>query len=222
MNSKGKKVIGKSVLFFITLFSFTALSACTGSTENNAEPIKQTSDTLQHAYFAAGCFWCVEAIFESIEGVYEVTSGYAGGKEKNPTYDQVSSGKTGHAETVKIDYNPKVVSYETLLEAFFGSHDPTTLNQQGPDFGTQYRSIIFYQNQAESVAAEKMIQKLLDQKVFDKITTEVIPLEKFYPAEIYHQDYEKNHPDNPYVQKVSRPRIDAFKRKFKHILKKDE
>ncbi len=200
---------------------FIALSACSQGTEtaNSKKKVRKNLDSLQTAYFAAGCFWCVEAIFESIEGVEEVESGYSGGSEKNPTYELVCSGKTKHAETVKIYYDSSKVSYTALLEAFFGSHDPSTLNQQGPDIGVQYRSIIFYENAQEKALTDDYIKKLLNQKAFPAITTEVVPLVKFYKAEIYHQNYEEIHPDNPYVKSVSRPRINAFKKKFKSLIK---
>jgi peptide-methionine (S)-S-oxide reductase len=200
---------------------FFALSACSqvSDSEKTEKKIVKNLDSLQTAYFAAGCFWCVEAIFESIEGVEEVESGYSGGTEKNPTYALVCSGKTKHAETVKIYYDSSKVSYNSLLEAFFGSHDASTLNQQGPDFGVQYRSIVFYENAQEKAFTEKYIQKLLKEKAFPKITTEVVPLVKFYPAEIYHQNYEETHPDNPYVKSVSRPRLNRFKEKYGQLLK---
>ena len=178
------------------------------------------SPKFKTAYFAAGCFWCVEAVFESIEGVEDVTSGYAGGTEKNPTYELVCSGNSKHAETIKITYDSTKINFDTLLIAFFGSHDPSTLNQQGPDFGPQYRSIIFYQNLSEKKSAEKMITDLLKRKVHTKITTELTPLSVFYPAEVYHQDFEKNNPDNGYIQYVSKKRLDKFKKKLPHLLKK--
>ena len=200
---------------------FFALSACSqvSDSEKSEKKVVKNLDSLQTAYFAAGCFWCVEAIFESIEGVEEVESGYSGGTEKNPSYELVCSGKTKHAETVKIYYDSSKVSYNILLEAFFGSHDASTLNQQGPDFGVQYRSIVFYENVQEKDYTEKYIQKLLKEKVFPKITTEVVPLVKFYKAEIYHQNYEETHPDKPYVKGVSQPRLNRFKEKYGQLLK---
>lgn len=201
---------------------FSALLACSQSNEqtNTLPQSEKNLDSLQTAYFAAGCFWCVEAIFESIEGVEEVISGYSGGTEKNPTYEMVSSGRTQHAETVKIIYDSTIITYDTLLIAFFGSHNPSTLNQQGPDIGMQYRSMIFYQNESEKKLAENYILQLLTAKQFSKITTEIVSLDKFYQAEIYHQNYEKINPENPYVQKVSLPRLHAFKAKFAFLLKK--
>jgi peptide-methionine (S)-S-oxide reductase len=203
---------------------FIALCACSQREQQAANNTKEKKsanlDSLQTAYFASGCFWCVEAIFESLDGVEEVVSGYAGGKEKNPTYEQVSAGLTGHAESVKIYYDSTKLSYQTLLEVFFGSHDPTTLNQQGPDRGKQYRSAVFYKNAGEKTAADKYIQELLKAKTFSKITTEVAPFTGFFKAEDYHQDYEQINPDNSYVRAVSIPRLNKFKQKFPKLLKK--
>jgi peptide-methionine (S)-S-oxide reductase len=203
---------------------FITLCACSQKEEQTrskgTEKKAANLDGLQTAYFASGCFWCVEAIFESVDGVEEVVSGYAGGKEKNPTYEQVSAGLTGHAESVKIYYDSTKVSYQSLLEVFFGSHDPTTLNQQGPDRGKQYRSAIFYKNQGEKTAAETYIQELLKAKTFSKITTEIVPFSGFFEAEEYHQDYEQLNPDNSYVRAVSIPRMNKFKQKFPKLLKK--
>jgi peptide-methionine (S)-S-oxide reductase len=172
------------------------------------------------AYFGSGCFWCVEAIFETVKGVKEAESGYCGGTTKNPTYEQICTGRTGHAETVKVTYDPNVISYSDLLRVFFNSHDPTTLNQQGPDKGTQYRSVIFYSNESEKELAKNYIKNLLDKKTFKEITTTLEPFSTFYPAEAYHQDFEKRNPDYPYVKQVSIPRLKAFKNKTKDLLKK--
>ena len=175
------------------------------------------------AYFASGCFWCVESVYESLKGVEEVYSGYAGGKTKNPTYYQVISGKTGHAETVEVIYDPNVINFATLVEVFFDSHDPTLLNKQGPDRGTHYRSIAFYQNHVEKKIIEDHISNLMNAKVFQqKIVTEVKQLLKFYYAENYHQDYEKNNPNDLYILNVSKPRLNKFKAKSPELLKKEE
>lgn len=179
-----------------------------------------TKSTNHEAYFASGCFWCVELIFENVRGVTEVYSGYAGGHTVNPTYKKIGSGSTGHAETVKILYNPSEVSFATLVDVFFGSHDPTTLNRQGPDQGTQYRSIAFYSSEEEKAIIESHISKLIDSKVYkDEIVTEVKPITKFYLAEEYHQDFEKKNPDHAYVQSVSIPRYHLFKSKYAHLIK---
>ena len=174
------------------------------------------------AYFASGCFWCVEAVFESVKGVKETVSGYSGGVLKNPTYEQICTGKLQHAEAVEVYYDSAVVTYETLLKVFFGSHDPTTANRQGPDRGPQYRSIVFYQDAQEKTIAEKYIKTLKDSGSFGApIVTELLAFEIFYKAEEYHQDYERKHPDNGYIQSVSIPRLNRFKAKFPELLKKE-
>ena len=174
---------------------------------------------MSKAYFASGCFWCVETIYESLDGVKEVYSGYAGGSTINPNYYQVMSGKTGHAEAIEIIYDSNKVSFDTLLKVFFDSHNPTTPNRQGPDYGTQYRSIAFYENLGEKKIIENSIKTLLDNKTFFKVTTEVKKFNKFYEAEDYHQDYKKKNPYNPYIMKVSAPRINKFKMDFSELVK---
>ena len=176
---------------------------------------------LKNAYFASGCFWCVESIYESLEGVNDVVSGYSGGWLKNPSYRQVLTGKTGHAESIKISYNPNQISFSKLVEVFFASHDPTTLNKQGPDIGPHYRSIAFYETNEEKIIIEKEIKRLLDNKVYDLIVTEVKNFEIFYLAESYHQDYKIKNPNNPYIWNVSVPRIEKFKSNYSDFLKKD-
>lgn len=177
------------------------------------------SQVKKEAYFASGCFWCVESIFESLIGVEEVESGYSGGKTNDPTYYQVLTGKTGHAESVRIVYDETKISFKKLVEIFFASHDPTTLNRQGPDIGSHYRSIAFYQNKSEKEIILKEISKLEKNDFYSKIVTEVKKFDKFYIAEDYHQDYKLNNPNNPYLLKVSVPRIKDFKKKFPTILK---
>lgn len=168
------------------------------------------------ATFAEGCFWHAEIVFQSLKGVRDAVSGYAGGHTTNPTYEEVSSGSTGHAETVQVYYNPAVVSYETLVKAFFASMDPTQLNRQGNDAGTEYRSIAFYRTDAEKKIIEAEIKRLTDEKKYsDKIVTEVKPYDTFYTAEDYHQEYISHNPDNPYVQNVSIPDFMKFRREFK-------
>lgn len=212
------------LFFAIIVFSFSLASCAQSSGRINKKEHKPVThrnlDSLQTAYFASGCFWCVEAVFESVEGVEEAISGYAGGKELSPTYEQVSYGKTGHAETVKVYYDSSLVSFSTLVDVFFNSHDPSTLNQQGPDRGTQYRSIAFYQSLEEKKVIEEKIANLLAEKTYGVITTEVTPFETFWEAEDYHQDYERNHPENGYVRSVSIPRLNAFKKKMPEVLKK--
>ena len=171
------------------------------------------------AYFASGCFWCVESIYENLKGVVNVDSGYSGGSTINPTYYQVISGNTGHAETIEVVYDSSIIDFKTLVNVFFGSHDPSTLNRQGPDVGTQYRSVAFYSSNEEKNIIKNEIDRLLKNKVYKKITTEVIPFKKFYVAENYHQDYKKKNPNDLYIMKVSAPRINKFKMNFKEILK---
>ena len=168
------------------------------------------------AYFASGCFWCVEAIFETVEGVIDAESGYCGGTVTNPTYSQICSGSTGHAETVKVTFRSDRVTYEKLLEVFFNSHDPSTLNQQGPDKGTQYRSAIFFKEEKQRDLARKFILNLKRQEQFSHITTTIEKMTKFYPAEKYHQDFVKNNPYHPYVVSVSKPRKLKFLKKLKN------
>lgn len=218
----------KISFLFIILFSLSSLVSCSQANEDHlpAKKEKLTQEELSKlskAYFASGCFWCVEAIFESVRGVKEAVSGYSGGETANPTYELVSAGRTKYAESVAVYYDSTVVTYPTLLEVFFGSQDPTTLNRQGPDVGPQYRSIVFYQNEQEKRLAENYIKKLDASGQFSgKIVTEVTPFRKFYEAEAYHQDYERNHPNDPYIQTVSIPRIKKFEAKFPELLKKNE
>jgi peptide-methionine (S)-S-oxide reductase len=177
---------------------------------------------LKTAYFASGCFWCVEAIFESVKGVDEVVSGYAGGSEKNPTYNQVAAGRTSHAEAVKVFYDPNKVSFLQLLDVYYGSHDPTALNYQGPDYGSQYRSIAFYQNETEKSLIDEYIKALEASGVYKKpIVTEVLPFTIFYEAEEYHQDFERKNPNNRYILNVSVPRLKRFQRLFPELLKEN-
>jgi|SRR3989344_4123986 len=176
----------------------------------------------QIAVFGGGCFWCTEAVFKKLKGVVSVVSGYAGGSAQNPSYSQVSRGITGHAEVIKIEFNPKVVNFRDLLEVFFAMHDPTTPNQQGADMGEQYRSIILYTNEAQKQEAEKIISEIADQKIYNNpIVTEIKPLEQFYEAEDYHQDYFNKNPSQPYCQVVINPKLDKFKKKFTSLLKDD-
>ena len=208
------------ILFIITLQTCISSSTPTNSSKVIWMPTNKEQEGMKKAYFASGCFWCVEAIYESVNGVREVYSGYAGGFTKNPNYNQIGTGRTGHAEAVEVIYNPKIVSFETLLKVFFGSHDPTTPNRQGPDFGSQYRSIAFYTSNEERIIIQDYIQILENGEYFSKeIITEIKPLEKFYYAEQYHQDYEKNNPNNPYVRKVSIPRLQKFKKQYPELLK---
>lgn len=174
----------------------------------------------EKAVFAGGCFWCTEAIFKALRGVVSVVPGYTGGAKANPTYEEVCSGTTGHAEAVKIEFDPAQVSYESLLTVFFGTHDPTTRNRQGNDVGTQYRSAVFYSSPAQKAAAEKMIADInASSAEGGPVVTEVAPLGEFYEAEDYHKDYFSNHPENPYCELVINPKLDKVQKEFYALLK---
>ncbi len=206
-------------VLFLSLFMLAGFASC-GQQKQKAVAKKVQKDLSKYsqAIFASGCFWCVEAVFESVKGVEEAVSGYCGGKEPNPTYEKVGSHTTGHAEAVQVYYDASLVSYATLLKVYFASHDPTQVNGQGPDRGTSYRSIIFYQNSDEKMQAEKYIAQL--QKNYTKpIAAEVVPLEKFWKAEDYHQDYVEHNPDVPYVRMESIPRIRRFQKQFPELIK---
>lgn len=187
----------------------------------NAEPVEvPIQKGKARAYFASGCFWCVEAIYESVKGVSEVISGYSGGHTKNPTYEASNTGRTGHAEAVEVIYDPNIVSFSTLVDVYFGSQNPTQVNGQGNDIGSQYRSIIFYQNDEQKQTIETK-KTALSKKLNAKIAAEVYPFQRFWKAEDYHQNYERLHPENPYIQNVSIPRLNRFKRKFPELLKEN-
>lgn len=175
------------------------------------------------ASIAGGCFWCMEAIFLEIKGVQKVESGYSGGDVPNPTYEQVCTGKTGHAETVQITFDPKIISYKQILQIFFTMHDPTTPNRQGSDFGTQYRSVIFYKDKEQKEIAEEVKKEIEGEKVWDKPTvTEIVPLKTFYKAEEYHQNYFKNNPLQPYCMVVILPKVLKLRKKYYDMLKKND
>ncbi|MEM1001239.1 MAG: peptide-methionine (S)-S-oxide reductase MsrA [Bacteroidota bacterium] len=175
---------------------------------------------LARAYFASGCFWCVEAVYESVKGVEEVINGYAGGYTNNPTYEASNTGRTGHAEAVEVIYDPNVVSFASLVDVYFGSQDPTQVNGQGPDRGSQYRSIIFFQDEEQkNIILKKKAD--LAKELDAEIAAEVYPFQKFWVAETYHQNYERLHPNQPYIRKVSIPRLNRFKTKFPELLKEE-
>lgn len=188
-------------------------------TEKNMADINSKLDT---ATFGAGCFWCIEAVFQRLEGVDTVISGYTGGQTLNPTYKDICTGMTGHAEVAQITYNPEIISFDELLEVFWATHDPTTLNQQGNDVGTQYRSAIFYHNDEQKQKAEFYLKRLTEEKVFSKkIVTEITPLAKFYVAENYHQNYYNNNTSQGYCSFVISPKVDKLKKVFPNKLKKE-
>lgn len=218
-------------LLTLLLAAAAGLASCA---QNNAKPVKndtltsgtnnkQTMATTDTATFANGCFWCTEAIFEQLEGVISATSGYTDGHVKNPTYKEVCTGETGHAECLQIVYDPSKISFDELLEVFWKTHNPTTLNRQGNDVGTQYRSGIYYHNQEQKEKAEHYKTELDKSGAFDDpIVTEIKPFTVFYPAEDYHQQYfENNENNNPYCSIVIRPKVEKFKKVFKEKLKKN-
>jgi peptide-methionine (S)-S-oxide reductase len=178
-------------------------------------------NNLEVATLAGGCFWCLEAVFDELKGVESVESGYSGGHVPNPSYSQVCDDTTGHAEVVRVSFDPQVLSYHDLLKVFFSIHDPTTLNRQGNDVGSQYRSAIFYQTPEQKTVAEQVIQELTAQKLWDDpIVTELVPLDKFYMAEDYHQEYFKNNPFQGYCRVIIAPKVNKFRQKFMEQLKK--
>jgi peptide-methionine (S)-S-oxide reductase len=179
----------------------------------NATEVSSTNPQVELATFGGGCFWCLEAVFEQVPGVLSVTNGYAGGTKPNPTYKEVCSGLTGHAEVVQVSFDPAKVSYERLLDIFWEVHDPTSLNRQGNDVGTQYRSVIFYHTEQQRRAAER--SKAAAQRRFTRpIVTEIVPLTRFYPAEGYHQGYYRNHPEAPYCRLVIRPKVEHIQKRL--------
>jgi len=183
----------------------------------------QTNQNLQEATFGAGCFWCVEAIFGELKGVQSVEAGYAGGHVKNPSYKEVCSGNTGHAEVARIVYEPEVISFEELLQVFWHLHDPTTKNRQGADVGTQYRSVIFYHNEKQKESAERLLEEIDQSNLWqDPIVTDIEPLSNYYPAEDYHQDYFEKHKAGGYCQTVIAPKIKKLHQNFGHIIKEKE
>lgn len=214
----------------LVLLSFQA--SCQSNEKNKKEEAKlqkelkpvqvPAKDGYEFAYFASGCFWCVEAVYESVKGVRESVSGYSGGYTDNPTYEDSNTGLTGHAEAVEIMYDPKVVSFASLVDVYFGSQNISQVNGQGPDHGSQYRSIIFYQNAEQKKIIDAKIAALEKELGKGKVAAQVLPFQKFWVAEEYHQDFEKLHPDHPYIQRISIPRLQRFKAKFPELLKEQE
>ena len=213
-----------ATLLLCLTFSFTSCQTKKEDSKNqldikNASPVEvPLKDGMARAYFASGCFWCVEAVYESVKGVSEVINGYAGGHTKNPTYQSSNTGRTGHAEAVEVIYDPTVVSFSTLLDVYFGSQNATQVNGQGPDRGSQYRSIIFYQNETQKTLIE-LKKEALAKSLNATIAAEVYPFQKFWKGEDYHQNYERLHPNNSYIRNVSIPRLRKFQQKFPHLLK---
>ena len=209
----------KTFIFISILMTFLVLS-CTGKVNSKQKLKEDMSIGTDTITFGAGCFWCVEAVFQQVKGVTKVTSGYMGGKLKNPTYREVCSGLTGHAEVCQLVFDSKVVSVDKLLEIFWQTHDPTTLNRQGHDIGTQYRSAVFFHNEEQKTKATSWKKQLNDKKVFpNPIVTEITPASTFYPAEDYHQNYFQENGEEPYCQVVIKPKMDKFLKEFKSVLK---
>jgi peptide-methionine (S)-S-oxide reductase len=176
--------------------------------------------TLKTAVLGGGCFWCTDAVFSEVTGIVKTECGYSGGNVRNPSYELVCSGSTGHAEVVRLTYDPLKIDYRSILEIFFATHDPTTVDRQGPDYGSQYRSIILYQTEEERQIATSLIAELTKQKTFnDPIVTEVVPLAEFYPAEEYHQKFFSRNPDKPYCRIVISPKVSKFRKKHQDLLK---
>ena len=211
------------IIFLTSVTGYSCKEVKSTKIESEKSEMDSTQDmNLEKATFGGGCFWCTEAIYERVEGVHSVVSGYAGGTVKNPTYKQVCDGTTGHAEVTQITYDPKDVSYDELLEIFFKTHDPTTLNRQGADVGTQYRSVIFYHNDEQKQKAEYYKSELNKSGAWDNpVVTEISPLINFYSAEDYHQDYYANNPNQGYCAFVIGPKVEKFEKVFKNKLKKE-
>lgn len=206
----------KTVLFSVaTLCLLVCPENVFGQIDSNKPEVKGAEEKLAKVTFGGGCFWCVEAVFENVRGVEDVVSGYAGGRRPNPNYKQVCTGRTGHAEVCEIKYNPEEVSFKELLEIFWKTHDPTTLNRQGVDVGTQYRSVIFYHDVEQKKVAEKYKNSLDESGAFaNKIVTQITKAPKFYVAEDYHQDYYRKNPGQGYCAAVVRPKVEKFKKVF--------
>ena len=201
---------------FLVVVAIIFNVSCFAQSKND----KINYDKMDTITFGAGCFWCVEAIFENLKGVVSVKSGYAGGTVKNPSYKEVCTGKTGHAEAVQIIYNPRIITFKELLEVFWTVHDPTTLNRQGADVGTQYRSVIFYHTEKQRELSIEYRDKLEDEGVFQNpIVTEITPFTNFYEAEDYHQDYYELNGEQPYCRAIIKPKVEKFKKVFEDKLK---
>lgn len=194
-------IILKIFVYFVIIFSLS-----------NAKIQIMIKRKTERAYFAGGCFWCLEASFRLLPGVISVISGYAGGNTENPTYEQVSAGETNHAETVEIEYDPEIISYKELLKIFFMIHDPSAKNRQGADIGTQYRSVIFYATENQKNEAKKIKDQLEKSKEFPRVTTELLPLKKFWPAEEYHQNYFEKNPSHAYCQRAIKPKTEKIEK----------
>lgn len=211
----------RNLLFAFSIAATILLPSvsCDSHQSKNQEEMKTTDKRYQTATLGGGCFWCVEAIYLDIRGVISVTSGYSGGKIKNPTYREVSSGMTSHAEVIQIVFDPEIISYRDIVTIFFHVHDPTTLNRQGADVGTQYRSVIYYHDENQKLVAEEVMKETAASKIWnDPLVTELSPYTAFYKAEDYHQDYYANNPSASYCTYVISPKVEKFRKKFKELL----
>jgi peptide-methionine (S)-S-oxide reductase len=213
---------------YVFLFFLLPLNLVCGQDERIMEIVEQEEEFLKHnpsmedyeqITLGAGCFWCVEAIFQELKGVKSAVSGYSGGHVKNPSYREVVGGQTGHAEVIQVTFDPDVIPLETILEVFWSTHDPTTLNRQGADVGTQYRSAVFFHNEMQGKVAEKSKNEVASELWDDPIVTEITPFEQFYVAEDYHQNYYANNPDQGYCRVVINPKLNKFRERFKDWLK---
>lgn len=221
-SSRVVAISGVSLLLMLGLpLALLAAAAPADTSDAKDEPAASAADKLETATFGSGCFWCTEAVFQRLEGVHTAVSGFSGGRLQNPTYKQVLTGRTGHAEVVQVTFDPEVIPYKDLLEVFWKTHDPTTLNRQGPDVGTQYRSVIFYHTDEQKELAEFYKQRINESKMFlAPVVTEISPFEAFYPAEGYHQEYFDRNGRQPYCYNYIRPKISKFEKVFKEKLKK--
>ena len=216
----------KNLATFMICLTFSFTSCQTKKTKTNKQqevinsaPIEvPLKNGMARAYFASGCFWCVEAVYESVKGVSEVINGYSGGYTENPTYPASNTGRTGHAEAVEVIYDPETIDFSTLVDVYFGSQNISQVNGQGPDRGSQYRSIIFYQNEDQKTIITQKIKTISEQQNIT-VAAEVYPFQKFWKGEDYHQNYERLHPNNSYIRNVSIPRLRKFQQKFPHLLK---
>lgn len=212
-----------SVAVLLSVFTLLGCDSQAQKSESEISKEELPMENLEEATFGAGCFWCVEAVFEELKGVELVEAGYAGGHVSNPTYREVTSGNTGHAEVAHLVYDPEIISYEELLEVFWHTHDPTTKDRQGADVGPQYRSVIFYHNDDQKEKAEASLKKTDASDLWDDpIVTEIEPVSNYSKAEDYHQNYYENNPNAGYCQVVIAPKLKKFRKDFSHLLKSDE
>lgn len=219
-NNSLRSIIASAALPMLIILLLLPVALYSSHKFKNTETMNNNNESYQTATIGGGCFWCIEAIYNQVNGVISANSGYSGGKIKNPTYREVSSGMTSHAEVIQIVFDPDVITYHDILTIFFHIHDPTTLNRQGADVGTQYRSVIFYHDEGQKAVAKLVIQETEDQKLWEApLVTELSPLGEFYVAEDYHQNYFENNPNATYCTFVISPKMEKFRKNFKDYLK---